>query len=181
MSTMVVYASATGNTKKVASAIFAAIPDSEKDMQDILQWDHRSAADTFFVGFWNNRGSCPLEIINLLSELHGRRIALFGTCGLGRDAAYYRSIEQNVKVWIPDDNEYLGCFLCQGKMPMSVRSRYESMRTDQTASRIDHMVHNFDEALLHPDETDLANARAFVKKVLAEHPAEEFAARTDSR
>lgn len=167
MSSIVIYASSTGNTKKVAAEIFAAIPDSEKDMQDIIQWNHQLTADTYFVGFWTNRGSCPLEIINLLSELHGKRVALFGTCGLGRDEKYYRSIEQNVRVWIADDNEYLGCYLCQGKMPMSVRSRYESMRTGENAARVDYMIHNFDEALLHPDENDLAEARAFAEKAYA--------------
>ncbi len=165
MSTMVIYSSQTGNTKKIATEIFAAIPDPEKDLQNIQDWHHDLSADTFFVGFWNNRGSCPLEIINLLSELHGKRIALFGTCGLGNDPQYFHSIESNVKVWIPDDNTYLGCFMCQGKMPMKVRSRYESMRNEGNASKVDFLLHNFDEALLHPDDKDVADAKNFVKKV----------------
>ncbi len=173
MSTMVVYTSRTGNTKKIATEIFSAIPDPEKDLQDIQNRQHDLSADTFFVGFWNNRGSCPLEIIDLLSALHGKRIALFGTCGLGNDPQYFHTIESNVKVWIPEDNTYLGCFMCQGKMPMAVRTRYESMRNEGNSAQIDFMLHNFDEALLHPDDQDAADARAFVKKVCCKDTTEK--------
>ena len=36
-------------------------------------------------------------------------------------------IEKHVKVWIPEDCTYLGAYMCQGKMPMDVRRRYETM------------------------------------------------------
>lgn len=57
--------------------------------------------------------------------------------------------------------------MCQGKMPMQVREKYEIYMEDpkQEAWR-KKMLQNFDEALLHPDETDLMNAGAFVKQVL---------------
>lgn len=169
MDYMVVYSSKTGNTKKVATEIFSALPGMSKDMQSLEEYKGKDA-DIFFIGFWVNRGTCEMSVIDMMSELHGKKIALFGTCGMGNDEAYYKSIEQKVNVWIPDDCEYLGTFLCQGKMPMQVREKYEISREDpkQEACR-KMMLKNFDEALFHPNEADLSEARAFVERVLGKY------------
>ena len=44
--------------------------------------------------------------------------------------------------------------MCQGKMPMSVRQRYEQMAQKQP-ERFLPMIDNFDKALSHPNEQDL--------------------------
>ena len=55
---------------------------------------------------------------------------------------------------IADDNQIVGQFMCQGKMPMSVRQRYEQMAQKQP-DRFLPMIDNFDKALSHPNEQDL--------------------------
>ncbi|MFG6383655.1 MAG: flavodoxin family protein [Lachnospiraceae bacterium] len=166
MDYMVVYSSKTGNTKKIATEIFSALPGMSKDMQSMEEYRGKDA-DIFFIGFWVNRGTCDMSVIDMISELRGKKIALFGTCGMGRDAAYFKTIEQKVNVWIPDDCEYLGTFLCQGKMPMQVREKYEIPMEDarQEIWR-KKMLQNFDEALFHPNEEDLVNVRKFVEKIV---------------
>lgn len=168
MQAMVVYSSQTGNTQKIATAIFAAIPGESKDMQRIEEYAGKNA-ETFFVGFWTDRGSCDTQIANLLSGLHGKRVALFGTCGAQRDEAYYDQILRQVKAWIPADNEYAGAFMCQGKMLMQVRKRYEAMAAEgKNDPNILRMLRNFDEALLHPDRDDEQEAAAFARQVMGE-------------
>lgn len=166
MQAMVIYSSQTGNTQKIATAIFAAIPGESKDMQRIEEYTGKDA-EIFFVGFWTDRGNCDAQIANLLAGLHGKRIALFGTCGAQRDEAYYEQIIREVKAWIPPDNEYAGAFMCQGKMLMQVRKRYEAMLTDGSNDpHILRMIRNFDEALLHPDRKDEQEAAAFALEVM---------------
>ena len=167
MDYMVVYSSKTGNTKKIATEIFSALPGLSKDLQSMREYRGKDA-DVFFIGFWVNRGTCDISVIEMMSGLHGKKIALFGTCGMGRDAAYFKSIEQKVNVWVPDDCEYLGTFLCQGKMPMQVRGNYEIPMEDpkQEVWR-KKMLQNFDEGLFHPNEDDLWQAREFVEQVLS--------------
>lgn len=163
---MVLYSSKTGNTKKVATEIFSALPGMSKDMQSMEEYRGKDA-EVFFIGFWVNHGTCEMTVIDTMSELHGKKIALFGTCGMGKGEAYYKSIEKKVNVWIPDDCEYLGIFLCQGKMPMQVRENYEIAWEDprQEACR-KRFLHNFDETLFHPNDQDMSDARAFVNKIL---------------
>lgn len=167
MDYMVVYSSVTGNTKKVATEIFSALPGMSKDMQSMAEYRGKDA-EIFFIGFWVDRGTCDISVIDMLSELRGKKVALFGTCGLGNGADYFKSIEQKVKVWIPDDCEYLGAFLCQGKMPMQVRENYEiPMEDPRQEEWRKTMLRNLDEGLFHPNEEDLVRAREFVERILA--------------
>ena len=53
-------------------------------------------------------------------------------------------------------NTVVGEFMCQGKMPQSVRERYEKMKEQPDhMPNIDAMIENFDKALVHPDDNDL--------------------------
>lgn len=163
----VLFVSQTGNTEKLATAIYEAIPNGDKEIQRLSRQTPLDLAETYFIGFWTNRGTCSFEVLDYISELHGKNIALFGTCGMGNDPAYFERIEKQVSAFIPDDNLYLGTFLCQGKMPICVRNKYQELLehgdNDALARR---MLHNFDTALLHPNEEDYRRARKFVEEVM---------------
>ena len=169
----VIYASETGNTRRIAEEIHAAIRVENKVLIDIRSFDGTLDADVFFVGFWVNHSTCSLEIIDLLSSLHGKHVALFATCGLNDTDDYYRRIETNVQAFIPEDNNYLGAFFCRGKMPSEIRRRYEEARGTNPGTEKDavyddvlnRMISSFDDALSHPDKQDLLKANLFVDSV----------------
>ena len=76
-------------------------------------------------------------------------------------------IEKHVMVWIPEDCTYLGAYMCQGKMPMDVRRRYETMEKNGVEpEKVKSFLKNFDEALLHPDDRDVQDAAAFAKRMM---------------
>lgn len=163
----VLFVSKTGNTEKLATAVFDAIPGKSKEIQRLTKETELDLAETYFIGFWTNRGTCSFEVLEYISEMHGKNIALFGTCGMGRDAVYYNRIEKQVSALIPDDNQYLGMFMCQGKMPMQVRNKYEeALLHGDNDGFVRTMIRNFDEALLHPNEEDYKNSKKFVEEAL---------------
>lgn len=170
---LVIYASETGNTKLLAEEIYRAIPSSmgEKKIVDVRSWNGAFDAENYFVGFWANRGSCSLEIIDILSSLQNRNVALFGTCGMGNTQRYYDSLEQNVRVWLSDSNYFLGSYFCQGRMQQSIRDKYESYRGKCDDTKIDLMLGFFDDALDHPNSQDLLKARVFADKCLKNIPS----------
>ena len=157
--------SRTGNTEKIAQAIFSAIPGKNKDIARFAGQTDYDMGDIYFIGFWTDRGSASVEVLDYLGSLQGKKIALFGTCGMGESIEYYRKIEERIKVFIEDVNQYLGCFLCQGKMPMQVREKYLKMRCPGNEGQIQKMLQNFDKALLHPDWKDMENAQRFVHRI----------------
>lgn len=163
----VLFVSKTGNTEELAKAVYRGIPNRQKDIQRLEKHTEVDMGETYFIGFWTNRGSCSIEVLDYIAELHGKNIALFGTCGMGSDEEYYKTIENRVKALIPDDNVYLGMYLCQGKMPMPVRNKYEELlKTGQNDNWALHMMHNFDEALLHPNREDLLGAERFAAGIV---------------
>ena len=174
MEYLVVYTSNTGNTQKVAMKIFDAIPGRSKDIERVEEL-HGEEADTYFVGFWNDRGTCGSRVMEFLSTLHGKRVALFGTCGMSGSEEYFKQVEKQVSVFVPDDNEYLGCFLCGGKMMPQVLEKYKQMQAVNNSPQIRAMIAAYEEGMLHPDEQDFDNARAFVERVLKEQsPADSI-------
>lgn len=162
MDYLVVYTSKTGNTQKIAMEIFRALPGNSKDIQKMEELN--GEADTYYVGFWNNRGTCSSEILDFLSELHGKRVALFGTCGMGGSQEYYDRVANQVEAFLPEDNQYLGSFLCAGKMQPQVLEKYKARQQEQDTPQIRMMIQAYEEGMLHPDDGDLKAARAFVEQ-----------------
>ena len=114
-----------------------------------------------------------MDVLDYLGSLQGKRIALFGTCGMGQSPEYYKKIEENIRVFIEDDNEYMGAYICQGKMPMAVRDKYLNMKNAKNEKQMNAMIQNFDMAMLHPDEQDLQGAKKFVKDIFERIEKEE--------
>lgn len=163
MKYLVIYSSRTGNTEKIAMEIFEALPGKSKDIQRVEE--QKGEADMYFVGFWNDKGICSGDVMEFLESLHGKQVAIFGTCGMGGDAEYCRQVSKRVEALIPEDNRYLGSFICSGKMAPGVLKRYQMMQDKQDGPQIRRMIQAYEEAMLHPDEKDLKNARIFAEKV----------------
>ena len=153
------YASVTGNTKMLADAVEQVLAKETKT-------EKAEDADLVCVGFWTNEGTASEEVRNYLKTLYNRKIFLFGTAGFGDSKTYLDGILEHVEDNMNDTNEVVGSFMCQGKMPQKVRQKYESMRTAENAAQMDMFIHNFDEALTHPDSLDEEHAKVFVNKML---------------
>lgn len=168
---LVIYESETGNTKRIATEIFAALPGMSKDLMSLGEREDMDIpeAEVYFVGFCVHRGTCSLEIGNFLGSLSSKAVALFGTCGAGNCEEYFRNIENSVRIWLEDDNLYLGGFICQGKMPQQIRMKYEAMLhrgSSEDEAKVKHQIQNFDAAMVHPDSNDCCHAREFVESCL---------------
>lgn len=162
----VLYQSETGNTRQVAAEIFEVIPSDCKDLINLYECRQIPEAEVYFVGFGVHKGTCGRKVIDCLSQLSNKKIVLFATCGAKPLEEYRKTVENNVTVWIEDDNEYLGMFMCQGKMLMEVRKKYEENQTPDNTAHIKRMMENFDEAMLHPNMEDLQNVRNFTLEIL---------------
>lgn len=162
----VVYSSRTGNTEMLATSIYQALPEKEKDIEELTRDTAADDAQTYLVGFWTDKGSCPQETKEFLEKMKGKKVLLFGTCGFGQSQEYYDRIEERVKQFLPDECTYLGCCLCQGKMPMAVRTRYQQMLQDEKKKSVaEDMIKNFDQALLHPNAEDCRRVSEFVRSI----------------
>lgn len=162
----IVLSSKTGNTEILAERIKKTLSAHECNYFG----DAEKAplyADTIFVGFWTDKGTCDEEIVNYLNQLENQKVFLFGTAGFGGDTVYFNQILERVKENISRTNTIIGDFMCQGKMPIGILKRYERiLQQNPEDENMIRMIENFDNALLHPNEDDLANLSTKVLEVL---------------
>ena len=122
MKIAIIYKSVTGNTKLLAEEI-------QKNLNNEIIYigapQENIDADLYFIGSWTFKGDCVKEIADYLKTIHNKKIAYFGTCGFGGSISYYETIFKRVESNIDESNELLGYFICQGKMPLTVKQKYK--------------------------------------------------------
>ena len=151
----IIYSSKTGNTKKLAEKIREVLPEEN--------------CDYFGTEFWTDIGNADPATLELLKSLKNKKIFLFGTAGFGGSEAYFQQVLGKVKESVDESNTVMGEFMCQGKMPQSVRDRYVKMKEKPDhAPNLDELIRNFDRALSHPDNEDLERLEEIIRRNLAE-------------
>lgn len=126
-----------------------------------------SEADVVFVGFWCDKGSCSPAVQHFLQGLVGKRVFLFGTCGFGESDEYFAQILDRVRTYLPADAQYIGGAMCQGKMGMGVKRRYEGMlEKDPENAQARMLIDNWNKAQSHPNEDDVSRIAAAAKEAL---------------
>jgi len=156
--TLVTYFSRSGNTKKVAEAIFEAI-EGAKDLKAIEEAQPLDDYSLVFVGFPVQSHSVPYKVEEFLKTIPAKKkIALFCTHGalpghrLSREAIEHAVI-------LAAKAKVLGTFAVRGRISMQAsealsRSPEHQEWTDMAAS-----------ANTHPNETDLAEAKVFARQI----------------
>lgn len=158
MSYAIVYSSRTGNTALLAQAIREALPQEEYRYFGAPSPEALSA-EALYVGFWTDKGTCDQATAEFLKSLTCQKVFLFGTAGFGGAPAYFQQILSRVQENLNPEVQVTGTYMCQGKMPQAVRTRYEAM---EDSPRRAAMLANFDQALCHPDQQDLEALKAAV-------------------
>lgn len=165
MKIAIVYSSNTGNTKIIAEAIKEEL--SNEDIVYFGKPENNIEADIYIVGSWTDKGNCSSEIKEFLTKLNYKKIAYFGTAGFGGQTEYYETLFNRVKENINNTNQILGYFYCQGKMPMSVRDRYEHLIKENPEDKnLQVSIKNFDEALEHPNKEDIEQAKLWIRHII---------------
>lgn len=159
----IIFSSVTGNTKLLANAIRDALPQENCDYFGISSIRENPATELLFIGFWTDKGTADEATLKLLETLRNKKIFLFGTAGFGGSEEYYQKILAKTKEAIDASNTIVGEYMCQGKMPLSVKERYVKMIEEHGHKpNLDTLLENFDSALSHPDANDLEKLKELV-------------------
>lgn len=167
MNYSIIYSSPTGNTKMLAEAIKEAL--FKHECQYFGQPDIKGLNAPFiFVGFWTFKGACDDVASGFLKTIKNKKVFLFGTSGFGGSDSYFERILETAKEHLDPSNEIIGSYMCQGKMPISVRQRYEKMLTGTKEDiKLTDQIDNFDRASSHPDKNDYEKIKEYVLKSIS--------------
>lgn len=161
----IIYDSRSGNTKKLAEHIYRYLDGEARIITSVMEFDEAAEADLYFAGFYTNRNSCSMEFAEMLEELKGKKIALFGTCGMGNTTDYYEKIRNNIEVWMPEEYEDCGFFMCQGKMSDEIKDKINAAAVKMPENVKYEVRQLYNTGLTHPDEEDLRQLERFVDNV----------------
>lgn len=158
----VIYDSETGNTEKVALEIYGTIEYRDKELINLNECNEISDADIYFVGFPVHQRNCGLKIIECLEKIETGKVILFATCGMSATEFYREKLEDKFSVWVSDDAEYLGLFLCQGETNVEQQKRFLEAHPDISVELSEMLVNGIG----HPNEDDLVQVVRFTEQVL---------------
>ncbi len=159
-------ASVSAASAPAASIPAASVPAASAPSASTLA-AQAGEADVVFVGFWCDKGSCSPAVQHFLQGLAGKRVFLFGTCGFGESDEYFAQILERVRAYLPADAQCIGGAMCQGKMGVGVKRRYEGMlEKDPENARARMLIDNWNKAQSHPNEGDFSRIAAAAKEAL---------------
>ncbi len=169
MRAAILYSSVTGNTERVAAAIQEELEKQGNTVVFYGKPQENVEADIYFAGSWTDKGTCSGEMALFLNHIEGGCVAWFGTAGFGGSEEYYRGIYKRVQENASREIRFLGYFYCQGRMPASIRDRYEKLleSSPSDGARFCASIENYDKALSHPDEEDLRAVKRWVREMLS--------------
>lgn len=156
---LVVYASWTGNTKKVAEAIHEELEGNTtlKPVDEAVPLDDFAL---IFIGFPVHSHSVPFKVEELLRKIPpGKKIALFSTHGSLTGSRLSREALEHASA-LASKAKILGTFSCRGKVSL------QAMEVLRKSPEHNAWVNMAASAQTHPDAHDLEDARAFARWVM---------------
>ena len=170
MKVLVTYFSQTGNTEKIAKGIYEEA--SEGNQADLKKREDVGAGefagyDVIFIGSPLHAANLAAPVKNFLSNIQagsGQKMAGFIThfALAYPDQSMDGFTEPIQSVCKEKKIEYKGCFDCQGALTESLHEAVKKKRNlsdEQWADMCKQMTG-------HPNVDDMANAKAFARKVL---------------
>lgn len=166
MKVIVVYMSQTGNTKKVAEAIFEEI-QAEKELKALDELDSLKGYDLAFVGF-------PIQIYGpaqpakafLEEHAGGKDIVLFITHASPEDDKLLIQWLDACRAAAVGGN-VVGLFHCRGELSEKVADMMKSSGDPDLVAWAEERP----KTLGQPDETRLERARVFTREFMKNYPA----------
>ncbi len=163
MKSLVVYSSLTGNTEKVARAIFDVLPD-EKEIFPVEKAPPADDFDFVAVGYWVDKGEPDKKARKYMGTLKNRTVGLFGTLGAPPDSEHSRKCKERAADLVVG-NLLAGSFLCQGKIDPKVVKMMQK-HAQQAHPMTPERIANIKAAESHPDEADLAEAQRVFQEMI---------------
>jgi flavodoxin len=176
MKVLVAYMSQTGNTRKIAEAIYGEIPDN-KEIKRIEEVESLNGYDMTFLGFPVHGEKPEKKVADLLAKhcVQGKSVALFVTHGSQEgDAPALQHWLSEFKLAASGAN-IVGMFDCQGQLARAIKfimsihpnARYRAWAKMDTSQG-------------QPDQARVEKARVFAKQVMRNFHANMDADKVES-
>lgn len=166
MKVLVTYYSETGNTKKLAEAIYSALSEAphassvQARLLPVQEAVAPEAYDLIFCGFPVQAHSVPVAVVPFLKSITaGQKLALFATHGSLRGGRLAREAFEHA-ISLACSAKILGTFGSRGRVRHSLIEALQN-KAEHAAWAEEALG-----AVHHPDEADLHDGQAFAADML---------------
>ena len=160
MNILVTYYSESGNTKKLAEAIYETIEEAGKEIIPVQEVKSVNDYDLLFCGFPVQANTVPGKMEMFLKNVpEGKKIAIFATHGALRGGQLAITAFEYAAS-LPRKSNILGTFGCRGKVKTEI--------IDALMKKPEHKAwaEEAQSAVTHPDEADLEDCREFAIRMI---------------
>lgn len=165
MKIAVIYSSKTGNTRKIAEAVFKGAGADTRLLS--VEDDFESGNyDLVFIGYWVDKGSPNQEAAEFMATINNKKVALFATLGAYPDSQHAEDSLEKGKSFLGKNCEVVDSFICQGAIDPRLIEWMRTLPKDHPHSPDKKRIKRWEDASNHPDSKDLKNAREFAENVL---------------
>ena len=147
MKSLVVYSSQSGNTQKLAEAVYAALPGG-KEIMPVDEAPETEGYDCVAVGFWLQAGKPDPKTAAYLARVKDTRLFLFATHGAATGSAHARNAMDYARSLAPDAS-VIGSFSCQGEVNPKVLEKIRAKDPQPP------WIQDADGAVGHPNPEDV--------------------------
>ncbi len=149
MKSIVIYSSQTGNTKKLAEAVYSAL-SGEKSIYPIGEAPEPSGFDLVCVGFWLMAGKPDPKSQEYLKKITSQKLFLFATHGASATSRHVQNAMEEA-IRLAPESDIIGSFSCSGEVNPKVIEKAGS-KPEPPA-----WLDDAPKAVGHPDQADLKN------------------------
>ncbi|MFP4309698.1 MAG: flavodoxin family protein [Desulfococcaceae bacterium] len=164
MKSLLVYSSRTGNTEKVARAIFEVLPEP-REIYPVETAPPAEGYDFVALGFWVDKGRPDERASRYMATVRDQVVGLFGTLGAEPDSEHARTCIRRAMEMMSERNRVAGALLCQGRVDPAVVAAMQR-HAPNTHPMTPERRARLREAEKHPDETDLRNAQRIFARII---------------
>lgn len=165
MKMLIAYSSRTGNTKKIAKALYDAAPEGTV-LANIDEHPNPNEFDFIFAGYWVDRGAPDAKAQAFLRTITKKKVVLFQTLGANPTSDHAYTVFANAGTYLSEGNQVVGLFASQGAIDPALVEMMKKLPTGN-AHNSPQMEVTVKEAALHPNEEDLKRAKTYMKSIIA--------------
>jgi flavodoxin len=160
MKTLVTYYSESGNTEKLAKAIYEGLEATDNEIEQISDSTSFEEYDVIFVGFPVHGSSVPSKAEKCLRRIpEGKMLAIFGTHGSLRGGPLAISAFHYAITLAPKAN-IIGTFACRGEVNAGLLEKL------MNKAEYKFWALEAQSALGHPDNGDLEDGKQFAELMI---------------
>ncbi len=163
MKKLVIYSTLTGNTKKIAEAIYSVIEGDKEiiDVKDSMKININDY-DKIALGYWVDKGDADDKMKSFMKSIRDKTVGTFGTLGAEPDSEHAAGCRAKVRELLENNgNRVEREFLCRGAISPQLIERFRKMTREGMKGHhaaTPEAERRWAEAARHPDETDMENA-----------------------